>query len=57
MRVAPRVAGVVEGLFVAGIGAAPWTYVIGGDVIPALIGNTLGGVSLVAVLNHAQVSS
>jgi len=51
------VAGSVEMLFLAETGAVGWGHVVGGYIVPALIGNILGGVSLVAVLNHAQVIS
>ena len=51
------VAGAVDVLFLATTGAAPWTQAVFGYIVPALIGNVLGGVSLVAVLNHAQVIS
>lgn len=36
-------------------GSASWGAAWGGYVLPALIGNVLGGVTLVAALNHAQV--
>ena len=49
------VAGSVETFGLAATGQAGWAEVIGGYVVPTLIGNTLGGVLLVAVLNHAQV--
>ncbi len=49
------VAGSVEVFYLAIAGAASWTGVIGGYVVPALLGNILGGVALVAALNHAQV--
>ena len=29
----------------------------GGFILPALLGNTIGGVGLVAALNHAQVET
>ncbi len=51
------VAGSVEALYLASTGAAPWTSSVFGYILPALIGNIVGGVSLVAVLNHAQVVS
>jgi formate/nitrite transporter FocA (FNT family) len=51
------VAGAIEVLFLAGTGAAPWLTVITGYILPSLIGNILGGVTLVAVINHAQVVS
>jgi formate-nitrite transporter family protein len=37
------------------MGHASWLSALGGHVLPALIGNILGGVLLVAILNHAQV--
>jgi formate/nitrite transporter FocA (FNT family) len=49
------IAGSLEAMFVAASGAATWQACVFGYMIPTLIGNTLGGVSLVAVVNHAQV--
>ena len=51
------VAGAIEVLFLACGGAAPWHLVVGGYILPALLGNILGGVALVAVVNHGQVVS
>jgi formate/nitrite transporter FocA (FNT family) len=51
------VAGAVDVLLLATTGATPWQHAIGGFIIPALVGNTAGGVALVAVINHAQVVS
>ena len=51
------IAGSVEVLFLATTGAAPWQAVLGGYMLPTLIGNVFGGVALVAALNHAQVIS
>jgi formate/nitrite transporter FocA (FNT family) len=51
------VAGSVETFLLWTTGAAPFSQVVGGYLLPALIGNIIGGVSLVAVLNHAQVVS
>jgi formate/nitrite transporter FocA (FNT family) len=51
------VAGAIEVMFLAWGGAASWQTVLGGYVLPALLGNILGGVALVAVVNHAQVVS
>jgi formate/nitrite transporter FocA (FNT family) len=51
------IAGSVETFYVAAAGAvSPW-YALGHFVVPTLIGNCIGGVSLVAALNHAQVVS
>ncbi|OWP62721.1 transporter [Hymenobacter amundsenii] len=49
------IAGSIEVFSVAAVGQASWGAVFGGFVVPALLGNILGGVTLVAVLNHAQV--
>ena len=49
------VAGSVETFALAAAGEKEWLTVLGGFVLPALVGNTLGGVTLVATLNHAQV--
>jgi formate-nitrite transporter family protein len=51
------IAGAVEVLYLACSGAAPWGSAVAGYIVPALIGNVLGGVALVAVINHAQVVS
>jgi formate/nitrite transporter FocA (FNT family) len=51
------IAGAIEVMFLAASGFAPWHSVLGGYVLPALIGNILGGFALVAVINHAQVVS
>ena len=49
------VAGSVEVLFLVMIGARSWWACVWGYMLPALIGNIIGGVSLVSALNHAQV--
>jgi formate/nitrite transporter FocA (FNT family) len=49
------IAGSVDEMFMAARGSIAWTDCFGGYVIPALVGNILGGVSLVAAINHAQV--
>ncbi len=51
------VAGAVDVLFLAATGAATWPHAVFGYIVPTLVGNILGGVSLVAALNHAQVVS
>ncbi len=51
------VAGSVEVLFLVMTGAKSWFSYLGGYMIPALLGNILGGVALVSALNHAQVIS
>ncbi|MGI8959832.1 MAG: formate/nitrite transporter family protein [Bryobacteraceae bacterium] len=49
------IAGAVEVLFLAMVGTKSWLAVAWGYMLPTLIGNILGGVSLTAALNHAQV--
>ena len=50
------IAGAVEAFYRALVGDAPWTQMIFGFEIPAILGNIIGGVVLVALLNHGQVS-
>ena len=49
------IAGSVEVIFLVMVGAASWTSVAWGYMLPTLIGNIIGGVSLTAAINHAQV--
>ncbi|HEY1686262.1 MAG TPA: formate/nitrite transporter family protein [Tepidisphaeraceae bacterium] len=49
------IAGSVEVFFAGILGQESWLHIFGGYILPTLIGNALGGVILVAVLNHAQV--
>lgn len=51
------VAGSVDVLFLVMSGLTTWWAYLGGYLVPALIGNVVGGVSLVSALNHAQVVS
>jgi formate/nitrite transporter FocA (FNT family) len=51
------IAGSVAVLLLATTGAASVQQVVTGYLIPVLIGNIVGGVALVAALNHAQVVS
>jgi formate/nitrite transporter FocA (FNT family) len=48
------IAGSVEVLFLVMVGAKGWFAVVGGYMVPTLIGNCIGGVSLTAAINHAQ---
>ena len=50
------IAGSVEAFYAASSGIASWLSAVGGFVIPALLGNIVGGVVFVAILNHGQVS-
>ena len=51
------VAGSVEAFYRAFSNNAGWGQMIGGFVVPALIGNIIGGVIFVALLNHGQVAA
>lgn len=46
-----------EALYLASLGDMEWGRALGGVILPALIGNTIGGVVLVAAVNHAQVET
>jgi formate/nitrite transporter FocA (FNT family) len=51
------IAGAAE-VFYAGVrGEASWARIVGGYLLPTLVGNTIGGVTMVAALNHAQATS
>ena len=49
------IAGAVEVLFLVMVGAKSWGSVAWSYLLPTLIGNIIGGVSLTAAVNHAQV--
>jgi formate/nitrite transporter FocA (FNT family) len=49
------IAGSAETAFAAMQGAIGWTDYLLGFLVPAFIGNSIGGVVFVALLNHAQV--
>jgi formate/nitrite transporter FocA (FNT family) len=51
------IAGSVEVLYLVSVGAATWATFLGGFMVPTLVGNIIGGVSLVAALNFAQVAA
>ena len=50
------IAGAVEAFYRGALGDAPWRQMIFSFEIPAILGNIVGGVVLVALLNHGQVS-
>ncbi|MFL6229267.1 MAG: formate/nitrite transporter family protein [Pyrinomonadaceae bacterium] len=50
------IAGSVDVLYVVTTGGAPWSAYLGW-VVPALLGNIVGGTTLVAALGHAQVAN
>jgi formate-nitrite transporter family protein len=49
------IAGSVETFTLAFMGEKTWGAVLGEFLFPALIGNMIGGITIVAALNHAQV--
>ena len=49
------IAGSVETLYVVASGQYPWTQYITNFLVPVFIGNCIGGVGLVAILNYGQV--
>jgi formate/nitrite transporter FocA (FNT family) len=49
------IAGSAEAAFAAMQGTIAWDRYALGFLLPALIGNSIGGVVFVALLNHAQV--
>lgn len=51
------IAGAVEGFYIVATGESSWRQFLGGFAAPTLIGNVIGGVALVAALNHGQVMS
>lgn len=51
------IAGSSEALFLATSGLVTWWQAIGSFIIPAVLGNIVGGVLLVAILNHGQVAA
>jgi len=51
------IAGSVEGSLAAMDGAIGWGDYLLGFLVPAFIGNSIGGVVFVALLNHAQVKA
>lgn len=51
------VAGAVEAFYTFAVGDNGLVKVLGGFLLPTLLGNVIGGVSLVSALNHAQVVS
>jgi formate-nitrite transporter family protein len=49
------IAGAVEAFYLVWAGERSFGESVGGFVLPALIGNVIGGTTLVAALNHGQV--
>jgi formate/nitrite transporter FocA (FNT family) len=51
------IAGSSEVFYAAFRGEVSWVAALAGFVLPSLIGNMVGGITLVAALNHAQATS
>lgn len=51
------IAGSVEAFYLAAVGGTGWGSALGGFVAPAVLGNIVGGVLFVALLNHGQVAA
>jgi formate/nitrite transporter FocA (FNT family) len=51
------IVGSVEAFYRAASGGAAWGEMLASFVVPSVIGNTIGGVLLVALLNYAQVAA
>ena len=51
------IVGSAEAFYLVSIGAASWLTYFAGFMLPTLIGNIIGGISLVAALNFAQVAA
>jgi formate/nitrite transporter FocA (FNT family) len=49
------IAGATETMYLAFISRISWVQCVDSFIAPALLGNTIGGVALVAAINHAQV--
>ena len=57
LRFRHSIAGSVEAFYLAWLGDATWSRMLGEFVVPAVIGNAIGGVLLVALLNYSQVAA
>ena len=51
------IAGSVEACYLAARGVAGWGEMLGAFVVPAVLGNIVGGVVFVALLNYGQVAA
>jgi formate/nitrite transporter FocA (FNT family) len=49
------IAGAIDAFYRATIGDAPWNTMLLGFEVPTILGNIVGGVVLVALVNHGQV--
>jgi formate/nitrite transporter FocA (FNT family) len=57
LRFRHSIAGAVEAFYRAAAGDVAWGQMVGQFVVPAVIGNAIGGVLLVALLNYGQVAA
>jgi formate/nitrite transporter FocA (FNT family) len=51
------IAGAVDAFYLAAAGQSSWGTMVGDFVVPAVLGNAIGGVLLVALLNYGQVAA
>jgi formate/nitrite transporter FocA (FNT family) len=51
------IAGSVESFYLAANGGTAWGSALGAFIVPAVLGNIVGGVIFVALLNHGQVAA
>jgi formate-nitrite transporter family protein len=49
------IAGAIDAFYRATVGDAPWSTMLVGFEVPTILGNIVGGVVLVALVNHGQV--
>lgn len=50
------IAGSIEAFYLSALGNASWGDMLGNFVVPSVLGNAIGGVLLVALLNYGQVA-
>jgi formate-nitrite transporter family protein len=50
------IAGSVDAMYAAATGAATWGHYLAGFLLPSFLGNSIGGVLLVSLLNYGQVA-
>ena len=51
------IAGSVDTFYLVVVHDRTWGQYLGGFMLPTLLGNIIGGIALVAALNHAQVTA
>lgn len=51
------IAGAVEAFYRVGAGSASWSAMVVGFIVPAVLGNIVGGALLVGLVNHGQVAA